>query len=101
MSVFIIRFICVKINHMEFELTPEIVDEVIFSMEDQTGHFLFDSVESRCVSDTGGSSGSGNSVFEDGDDCYYAIRVCGSSSGLRMVDGFVARVRKQVFREGV
>ncbi len=99
MSVFIIRFICVKINHMEFELTPEIVDEVIFSMEDQTGHFLFDSVESRCVPDTGGSSRSGNSVFEDGDDRYYAIPVWDSISGFRMMDRFVAQLRNPVVRE--
>ncbi len=99
MSAFIIRVICVKINHMEFELTPEIIDEIIFSMEDQTGHFLFDSVESRCVPDSVEEGRSGDSVFEDGDDRYYVIPVWDSISGFRMMDRFVAQLRNPVVRE--
>ncbi len=99
MSAFILRFICVKINHMEFELTPEIIDEIIFSMEDQTGHFLFDSVDVRCIQASGENAPSGDTVFEDGDDRYYVIPVWDSISGFRMMDRFVAQLRNPVVRE--
>lgn len=99
MSAFILRFICVKINHMEFELTPEIIDEIIFSMEDQTGHFLFDSADVRCIQASGENAPSGDTVFEDGDDRYYVIPVWDSISGFRMMDRFVAQLRNPVVRE--
>ena len=84
---------------MEFELTPEIIDEVIFSMEDQTGHFLFDSLECRCIPDTCENTPAGKSVFDDGCDRYYVIPVWDSISGFRMMDRFVAQLRNPVVRE--
>ncbi len=75
---------------MEFELTPEITDEVIFAMEDQTGHFLYDSAECRCVASI---------ERDDDDDRYYAIPVWDSISGFRMMDRFVAQLRNPVVRE--
>lgn len=99
MSVFIIRFICVKINHMEFELTPEITDEVIFSMEDQSGHFLFDSAESRCVPYEGEADAQGGTFFEDDSDRYYSIPVWDSINGFRMMDRFVSQLRNPLMRE--
>ena len=35
---------------MEFELTPEIVDDVVFAMEDQSNLSVFDAVELKCRS---------------------------------------------------
>ncbi len=75
---------------MEFDLTPEITDEVIFAMEDQTGHFLYDSSECRCVATV---------ERDDDDDRYYAIPVWDSISGFRMMDRFVAQLRNPVVRE--
>ncbi len=75
---------------MEFDLTPEITDEVIFAMEDQTGHFLYDSAECRCVASI---------ERDDDDDRYYAIPVWDSISGFRMMDRFVAQLRNPVVRE--
>lgn len=76
---------------MEFELTPEITDEIVFSMEDQTGHFLYDSAECRCVAT--------RDCPDEDDDRYYAIPVWDSISGFRMMDRFVAQLRNPVVRE--
>ena len=81
-----------KSNNMEFELTPELTDEIIFAMEDQTGHFLFDSAESRCVD-------SRDSVSADDDERYYAIPLWDSVSGFRMMDRFVSQLRNPIARE--
>lgn len=83
-----------KSNSMEFELTPELTDEIIFSMEDQTGHFLFDSAENRCVA----SREEGSSVIDD-EDRYFAIPLWDSVSGFRMMERFVAQLRNPIVRE--
>lgn len=81
-----------KSNCMEFELTPEITDEIIFAMEDQTGHFLFDSSECRCVASPARNE-------DDDEDLYYAIPTWDSVSGFRMMDRFVAQLRNPLVRE--
>lgn len=77
---------------MEFELTPEITDEIIFAMEDQTGHSLFDSAECRCVSSRAPKS-------PDDEDVCYAIPIWDSVSGFRMMERFVAQLRNPIVRE--
>ena len=79
---------------MEFELTPELTDEIIFAMEDHTAPFLFDSVETRCVATRERVA----SVTED-DDRYYAIPLWDSVSGFRMMERFVAQLRNPIVRE--
>ncbi|HNY21635.1 MAG TPA: UPF0158 family protein [Treponemataceae bacterium] len=75
---------------MEFELTPELTGEIIFAMEDQSGRFLFDSIDSRCVSARGS---------DDDEDRYYSIPTWDSVSGFRMMDRFIAQLRNPVVRE--
>lgn len=86
---------------MEFELTPEITGEIIFAMEDQTGHFLYDSEACRCVAAASafpdGLPSPGDS--DPGDDRYYQIPVWDSVSGFRMMDRFIAQLRNPVARE--
>jgi GNAT superfamily N-acetyltransferase len=93
---------------MEFDLTPEITDEIIFAMEDQTGRFLYDSEECRCVeirtllpdgdrAQTG--SAQGGAVFDEDGERYYAIPQWDSVSGFRMMDRFVAQLRNPIVRE--
>lgn len=79
---------------MEFELTPELTDEIIFAMEDQTAPFLFDSAETRCVATREREA----SATED-DDRYYAIPLWDSVSGFRMMERFVAQLRNPIVRE--
>ncbi len=84
---------------MEFELTPELTDEIIFAMEDQTGRFLFDSAEGRCVAERDRPDAAETSVFDDANDRYYSIPVWDSVSGFRMMDRFTAQLRNPVARE--
>lgn len=83
---------------MEFELTPELTDEIIFAMEDQTGHFLYDSVECRCVASRE-KGADGKDLSDEDEDRYYAIPVWDSISGFRMMDRFVAQLRNPIVRE--
>jgi ribosomal protein S18 acetylase RimI-like enzyme len=83
---------------MEFELTPEITDEIIFAMEDQSGRFLYDSVECRCADSRSLSAGQGKNPDED-EERYYAIPQWDSVSGFRMMDRFVSQLRNPVARE--
>jgi len=84
---------------MEFELTPEITDEIIFAMEDQTGHFLYDSSDCRCVASRERAAGPQSAPRDDDDDRYYAIPVWDSVSGFRMMDRFAAQLRNPIVRE--
>lgn len=80
---------------MEFELTPELTGEIIFAMEDQTGHFLFDSSERRCVS----ARERKDPKCDEDDDRYYAIPAWDSISGFRIMDRFVSQLRNPLVRE--
>lgn len=83
---------------MEFEITPEITDEIIFSMEDQTSRFLFDSVECRCVN-AREKTRERDSLPDEDDERYYAIPLWDSVSGFRMMDRFVSQLRNPIVRE--
>ena len=86
-----------KSNYMEFDLTPEITDEIIFAMEDQTGHFLYDSVECRCAESKDVKSETAEA--DEAEDRYFVIPVWDSISGFRMMDRFVSQLRNPVVRE--
>lgn len=86
---------------MEFELTPEITDEIIFAMEDQTGHFLFDSVDNRCIPDHDKPQSAAESVFDDDNDRCYSIPPWDSLCGFRMMERFTAQLRNPVVRESL
>lgn len=83
---------------MEFDITPEITDEIIFSMEDQTSRFLFDSVECRCAN-AREKTRSGDALPDEDDERYYAIPLWDSVSGFRMMDRFVSQLRNPIARE--
>ncbi len=85
---------------MEFELTPEITDDIIFAMEDQSGHYLYDSEGCACVNaDEAASSAGEESADAIDDQRFYPIPVWDSVSGFRMMDRFVAQLRNPVVRE--
>ena len=81
---------------MEFELTPEIIDEIIFAMEDQTNIFFYDSAEHCCVCDDHDSP-----LTSPGkaDDRYYELPSWDSISGFRMMEHFVSQLGNPLARE--
>lgn len=78
---------------MRFELTPEIIDQVIFAMENQESPFLFDS-ETRTVVE----------VREEGEDeaaegRYIEIPEWSSADGFQLMERFVASLRNPLVRD--
>ncbi len=82
----------VKSNDMEFELTPEILDEITFAMEDQSSTFVFDAEEGRC------RPADGSEEFA-GEGRYYPVPAWDSVHGFRLMERFVSRLRNPVARE--
>lgn len=76
---------------MEFELTSELIDEIVFSMEDQTGMYLLDSEKAVLVKK--------NEVNDDDPDRYYVLPVWDSISGFRLMERFVASLKNPPVRE--
>jgi predicted N-acetyltransferase YhbS len=88
----------VKSNYMEFALTPETADEIIFAMEDQSGPFMYDSAECRCVP-SAECVPVKNPLYDEDDERYYAIPLWDSISGFRMMERFSAQLRNPFVRE--
>jgi len=86
---------------MEFELTPEITDEIIFAMEDQTGRYIFDSTDNRCIPDRERPRSAAESVFDDENDRYFDIPSWDSLCGFRMMERFTAQLRNPLVRESL
>ena len=87
---------------MQFELTEALIDDILFSMEDQNGEFLLDTVESMVV---GGMDGLGMLEEEDGADDdesgsrYISLPEWDSASGFRLMERFAAGFRNPLVRE--
>ena len=76
---------------MQFELSDEIINQIIFSMEDQNGRYVFDSENNTLTA---------ASDVPDGDpDRYYALPVGDSVDGFKMMERFVASLRNPPVKE--
>ena len=76
---------------MQFELSDEIINQIIFSMEDQNGRYVFDSENNTLTA---------VSTVPDGDpDRYYALPVWDSVDGFKMMERFVASLRNPPVKE--
>lgn len=76
---------------MRFELTPEIVDQVIFAMENQETPFRFDSETRTVVDDFPNGAGDGERFIE--------IPGWSSADGFQLMERFVATLRNPLVRE--
>ena len=79
---------------MQFELTEALIDDILFSMEDQKGEFFLDTVESMVA---GGAE-------EDDDDGlggkrYVSLPEWDSASGFRLMERFAAGCRNPLVRQ--
>jgi len=72
---------------MQFELTEALIDDILFSMEDQNGEFLLDTVEGIVV---GGMEGS---------ERYISLPEWDSASGFRLMERFAAGSRNPMVRK--
>ena len=83
---------------MTFILSPAIIDEIIFAMENQTEFFLFDALEGMCV---------GEDTIDDayesgaGGERYYNLPEWSSAQGFRVMEQFTTRVHNPLLRESL
>lgn len=76
---------------MQFELTPEVIDQLIFAMENQESGFSFDTETSSVVHEP--------SLVRTDPARYVAIPPWGSADGFHLMERFVASLRNPLTRE--
>ncbi|MCX7787360.1 MAG: UPF0158 family protein [Spirochaetes bacterium] len=79
---------------MKFELSPELVDQIIFAMEDQENEYYFDVVEGTLVP----AKDLMDEDFEE-EDRYISIPEWRSVDGFNLMERFTASLRNPIYRE--
>jgi len=79
---------------MQFELSPALIDDILFFMEDQDGEFLVDTQEGIVIS-------ADDEEFDDNaeEGRYISLPEWDSSEGFRMMGHFTATLRNALVRE--
>jgi GNAT superfamily N-acetyltransferase len=78
---------------MQFELSPALIDEILFFMEDQDGEFLVDTQEGFVIS-------ADDEEFDaEAEDRYITLPEWESSEGFRMLEHFTATLHNALARE--
>ena len=87
---------------MHFELTDALIDDILFSMEDQDGEYYLDTEEGVVV---GGPYGldvlkdENEGEEADGSERYISLPEWDSASGFRLMERFAARFRNPLVRD--
>ena len=84
---------------MQFDLTDALIDDILFSMEDQMGEFMLDTVEGVLVS---ALDFFGVDMDEDdgnGGPRYISLPGWDSADGFRLMEHFAAGLRSPIIRE--
>jgi GNAT superfamily N-acetyltransferase len=79
---------------MQFELSNALIDDILFSMEDQNQEFFVDSQEGVLI-----NGEETPEAYEDQENRYIAIPVWDSSDGYRLMERFAAGFRNPLVRE--
>jgi ribosomal protein S18 acetylase RimI-like enzyme len=82
---------------MRFELTEALIEDILFSMEDQMGDFLLDT--RKGIVTGGEDSEEDEDDEEDDDDRYISLPGWDSSDGYRLMEKFAAGFRNPLVRE--
>jgi ribosomal protein S18 acetylase RimI-like enzyme len=82
---------------MQFELTEALIDDILFSMEDQEGNFFIDTLEGVV---RGGEEFSYHmpDPEPEGEERYISIPEWDSSDGFRLMERFAAQLRNPIIR---
>jgi len=83
---------------MTFILSPEIIDDIMFSMENQNEILSFDALEGICV-DMDEIDDDYETVIDD--QRYYDLPDWTSAQGFRVMEQFIARVHNPLLREAL
>lgn len=79
---------------MQFELTPEIIDQIIFAMENQTEKMVFDTEEKETLEENGLPLPLDSNRYVD-------IPEWNSFKGFQLMERFVAGLRNPEYREAL
>jgi ribosomal protein S18 acetylase RimI-like enzyme len=82
---------------MRFELTEALIDEILFSMEDQNGEFLLDTQEGAILSTDDAKLIQNDSEADN--DRYISLPDWGPSDGFRLMERFTAGLHNALIRE--
>ncbi|MDR0374779.1 MAG: GNAT family N-acetyltransferase [Treponema sp.] len=81
---------------MYFELTPALIEDILFCMENQTARFVLDT-ENSLIVDKNGATGREDS----GGDRYLPIPEWNSSDGFHLMESFAAGFRNPLVRDAL
>jgi GNAT superfamily N-acetyltransferase len=82
--------------NMQFELTEALIDDILFSMEDQEDDFYFDTLKGLV---TGGEDFEDEDPDSDMEGRYISLPVWDSSSGFRLMERFAASCKNPFIRD--
>ena len=83
--------------HMRFDLSPALIDEILYVMEDQGGEFLLDTSKGIILNAT---NGDGPSFVEESEyERYIALPKWGPPDGFRLMGRFTAGLRNTPVRQ--
>ena len=80
---------------MKFELTEALINDILFSMEDQMGEYYIDTVEGTI---TGGMDNDFLDEEDDNEDRYISLPDWQSSDGFQLMEHFTAGFKNPVIR---
>lgn len=80
---------------MKFELSPELVDQIIFAMEDQENEYYIDVVEGSLVT----AEELTEEDWEEEEDRYISLPEWSSVDGFNLMERFTASLRNPLYRE--
>ncbi len=83
---------------MTFELADSLIDEILYSMENQDADLVVDA-EGPCVLPVGGDTVSCDDLNEDTDDRYYDLPVWTSGDGFELLRDFTNNLHSPLARE--
>ncbi|MDR0447178.1 MAG: GNAT family N-acetyltransferase [Treponema sp.] len=84
---------------MRFELSEALIDDILFSMEDQEGEFMMDTVEGVVAGGIGDQGFSNDELDDDDGTRYISLPEWDSASGFRLMERFAAGLRNPMVRE--
>ena len=86
----------IESNGMNFILSPEIIDDIIFAMENQNAFFFFDAVEGICVDEDTAAHDYEKDIEAER---YYSLPEWTPAQGFRVMEQFTVQVHNPLLRQ--
>jgi GNAT superfamily N-acetyltransferase len=87
-------------ENMQFELTEALINNILFSMEDQNGNFILDTREGMLVSEDDDEYAKA-AENKDDENRFIGLPYWGPSDGYRLMEKFAAALKNAVIRKSL